>query len=109
MFYNEYVQNIGHDNQYITERGKKMTFDFSAYEAVFPPKAPEIQTDSAVEGYNPTAEEAQTSAKVESAVDAGEQNMPSNNAQPPKTVENADNGINDHETGKTSAEGENEP
>lgn len=85
-----------------------MTFDFSAYEAVFPPKAPEIQTDSAVEGYNPTAKEAQTPAKVESAVDAGEQNVPSDNAQPPKTVENADN-VNDHETGETSAEGENEP
>ena len=86
-----------------------MTFDYSAYEAVFPPKAPEIQTDSAVEGYNPTAEEAQTPDKVESAVDVGEQNKPSDNAQPTKTVENADSGINDHETGKTSAEGENVP
>ena len=109
MFYNESVQNIGHDNQYITERGKKMTFDFSAYEAVFPKTVPEIQTDSAVEGFNPTAEEAQTHAKVESAVDVGEQNKPSDNAQSPKTVENADSGINDHETDKTSAEGENEP
>lgn len=86
-----------------------MNFDYSAYEAVFPPKAPEIKTDSAVEGYNPTAEEAQTPTKVESAVDVEDTNKPSDNAQPPKTVENADNGINDHETGKTSAEGENEP
>lgn len=88
-----------------------MRFDYSAYEAVFPPVAPEIKTDSAVEGYNPTAVEAQTATpdKIESAVDTGNTNMPSDNAQPPKTVENADNGINDHEGGTTSAEGKIEP
>lgn len=88
-----------------------MRFDFSAYEAVFPPVAPEINTDSAVEGYNPTAEEAQTATpgKVESAVEPEDKNTPSGNAQPPKTVENANNGVNDHEGGTTSAEGKNEP
>ena len=88
-----------------------MRFDYSAYEAVFPPVAPEIKTDSAVEGYNPTAEEAQTAnaAKIESAVDTENTNKPSDNAQPPKTVGKADNGINDHEGGTTSSEGKIEP
>lgn len=88
-----------------------MKFDFSAYEAVFPPVVPEINTDSAVEGYNPTAEEAQTATpgKIESAVETGDTNKPSDNAQPPKTVENADSGIKDHEGGTTSAEGKIEP
>lgn len=88
-----------------------MKFDYSAYEAVFPPVAPEIKTDSAVEGYNPTAEEAQTATpgKIESAVETENNNPPSDNAQPPKMVENAESGIKDLEGGTTSAEGKNEP
>lgn len=88
-----------------------MKFDYSAYEEVFPTVAPEIKTDSAVEGYNPTAEEAHTATpgKIESAVELEDTNKPSDNAQPPKTVENANIGIKDLEGGTTSAEGKTEP
>lgn len=88
-----------------------MKFDYSAYEAVFPPVAPEIKTDSAVEGYTPTAEEAQTATpgKIESAVETEDTNTPSDNAQPTGSPTNADKGIKGLEGGTTSTEGKIEP
>ena len=90
-----------------------MKFDLNAYEKVFPAKQPTITTDSAVEGYNPTADEANGTAqtKVESAVEVDTTQPPAgatipvNGAQPPKTGENTDNGINNPEDGTTPPTG----
>ena len=89
-----------------------MRFDYAAYEKVFPAQPqPQPQTDSAVDDYHPTDEEAKASGvKVESAVEVEDtRNKPQSNAQPAKMDENPNNGINDHEGGKTSAEGEIQP
>ena len=94
-----------------------MKFDLNAYEKVFPAKQPTITTDSAVEGYNPTADEANETAqtKVESAVEvdttqpATGETIPANSAQPPKMDTNADNGIKAHEDGTTPLSGDLEP
>ena len=84
---------------------------------VNPAKQPTITTDSAVEGYNPTADEANGTAqtKVESAVEvdttqpATGETIPANSAQPPKMDSNADNGIKVHEDGTTPLSGDLEP
>ena len=81
-----------------------MTFDYNAYEKVFPRVTqPEIVTDSAVDGYTPTADEA--NGKVASndtkAID-GAQNVPENAAQPPKMV-------NVQQMGKTATTGDLDP
>lgn len=87
-----------------------MTFDYSAYEKVFPAQQPQITTDSAVEGYTPTADEVNNKPKVESAVEVEEaQNMPTDSAQPATVPTNTNNGINEPIGGKTPTEGENEP
>lgn len=102
---------------FISRKGENMKFDLNAYEKVFPAKQPTITTDSAVDGYNPTADEANGNAqtKVESAVEDGTSqpdkgtNPPADSAQPPKTGENADNGINNPSDGTTPPTGDLEP
>lgn len=94
-----------------------MRFDLNAYGKVFPAQPPKVTTDSAVEGYNPTADEANGTAqiKIESAVEDGTTqpdkgaNLPTDSAQPPKTGENADNGINSPNDGTTPLTGDLEP
>ena len=88
-----------------------MTFDYNAYEKVFPRVTqPEIVTDSAVDGYTPTADEANGKAVSNDtkAID-GVQNVPENTAQPPKTDDNPVNGVNVQPMGKTATTGEINP
>ena len=88
-----------------------MTFDYNAYEKVFPHVTqPEIATDSAVDGYNPTADEANGKAASNDAkaID-GAQNVPENTAQPPKMDANPINGANVQPMGKTATTGEISP
>lgn len=88
-----------------------MTFDYNAYEKVFPHVTqPEIATDSAVDGYNPTADEANGKAASNDAkaID-GAQNVPENTAQPPKMDANPINGANVQPMGKTATTGEINP
>lgn len=102
---------------FISRKGENMRFDLDAYGKVFPAQQPKVTTDSAVEGYNPTADEAngKAQAKVESAVEDGTTqpdkgtNLPADSAQPPKTGENADNGINNPNDGTTPPTGDSEP
>ena len=82
-----------------------MNFDYNAYERVFPAKpTPSITTDSAVDGYNPTASEANGTGKTENddlnAVSA--QDQPTQPAQPTQ-------GTNIPLEGKTADMGENQP
>ena len=58
---------------FISRKGENMRFDLDAYGKVFPAQQPKVTTDSAVDGYNPTADEANGKAqtKVESAVEDG--------------------------------------
>ena len=93
-----------------------MKFDLNAYEKVFPAQQPTTTTDSAVDGYNPTADEANGAAQTkDSAVDEGatQPNMgattPSNGAQPPKTDENTYLGINNPVDGTTPPTGKLDP
>lgn len=86
---------------------EKMRFDFDAYEKVFPAEQPpQIPTDSAVEGYNPTEDEANKPVKVESAVEVeATPKQPTDSAQPTGSPTNADNGINEPKEGTTPTEG----
>ena len=102
---------------FISRKGENMKFDLNAYEKVFPAKQPTITTDSAVEGYNPTADEANGTAqtKVESAVEVDTTQpetgatIPANSAQPTKMDATPENGINVHEEGTTPLSGDLEP
>lgn len=72
-----------------------MNFDYAAYEKVFPAQpAQTVTTDSAVEGYNPTAEEAngkpnaadlETVAKAQPAEGAKQPAQPAQPAQATNT------------------------
>ena len=94
-----------------------MKFDLNAYEKVFPAKQPIVETDTAVDGYNPTADEANGKAqtKVESAVEIGAsqpatgETIPANSAQPTKMDGNPVNGTNIHGEGKTPLSGDLDP
>lgn len=89
---------------------EKMRFDYEAYGKVFPAQQPQTPTDSAVDGYNPTQDEAKTKPKVESAVEVeATNNTPPNSAQPTGSHANTNNGINEPKEGKTPTEGKNEP
>lgn len=84
-----------------------MRFDFDAYEKVFPAEQPpQSTTDSAVEGYTPTADEADKPVKVESAVEVeATPKQPADSAQPTGSPTNTDNGIKEPNEGTTPAEG----
>ena len=90
---------------------EKMKFDFDAYEKVFPAEQPpQTPTDSAVDDYTPTAEEAKGKIKVESAVEVEDpKKQPVDNAQPTGSPTNTDNGTNGLEGGTTSEMGKIEP
>lgn len=67
-----------------------MNFDYAAYEKVFPAQpAPTVTTDSAVEGYNPTADEANgnpNAADLETVQPTEGANQPIQPAQPTQVV-----------------------
>lgn len=92
-----------------------MKFDLEAYEKVFPAQQPQITTDSAVDGYTPTADEANGKPdEVEKAVEDVEKpaqgvNLPANGENPPKMDEFTNGGINVHDEVKTPISGEIQP
>ncbi|MBO5981265.1 MAG: hypothetical protein J6Q24_02340 [Clostridia bacterium] len=88
-----------------------MRFNFDAYEKVFPAEQPpQIPTDSAVDDYTPTAEEAKGKIKVESAVEVEEpKKQPVDNAQPTGSPTNTNNGNSEPKEGTAPTEGKIEP
>lgn len=87
-----------------------MTFDFNAYEKVYPrSNTPTVTTESAVDGYNPTADEANGSANAADLQAVANQAQPDKGAEPPKQAAQPPQGINTPSDGTAGNMGTNQP